>query len=180
MADALIVIYWLICAIRGTFRGAIKEVFSIVGILSGLVAAAWLYLPLAAVIPDGIVSDLPREMISFFFIFGMTFFLLSVSGVIVGYLARLSQTGWLNRAFGVSLGFLKGILVVALLLVTLFAYFPQKASWFVQSTLFPYETLLAEKIADVTPAILHRQLSAHIDVFEQFHREVETSFMAEQ
>ena len=166
MADAVIIIFWLICLIRGVFRGPVNELFSISGIFGGLVVAAWVYLPLAAIIPVGIGSEHLRRTISFFAVFSAVFALLSVSGIVAVYLMHLRHSGWLQRAFGAGLGICKGFLAVAVLLVPLVAFFPQESSWFGRSTLFPFENWVAEKVATVTPAPMHRQFDAHIDDYK--------------
>lgn len=180
MADALILLFWLVCLFRGWFRGPVSELFSIAGIISGLVVAAWIYSPLAAALPGGIGSEQLRRSASFILIFSGVFLLLSVSGVVAAYLMDIRRKGWMQCTFGAVLGILKGILAIAVLLVPLVAFFPQNAAWVGRSTIFPYENLLAEKVACVTPAILQRKFSSHIDNYKQASLKGETGFKHEQ
>lgn len=180
MADALILLFWLVCLVRGWFRGPVSELFSIAGIIGGLVVAAWIYSPLAAALPGAIGSEQLGRTASFLLVFSFIFLLLSVSGVVATYLMHVRRKGWLRRTFGAVLGILKGILTLAVLLVPLVAFFPQEAAWVGRSIIFPYEKLLAEKVACVTPAILQRKFSSHIDNYKQASLKAETGFKHEQ
>jgi membrane protein required for colicin V production len=163
MVDAAIIILWLICLIRGLFRGPLKELFSIAGFVIGLVAAAWVYTPLATAVPGAVGPEHLRRVISFLLSFISVFLLLNVTGIVVVYLMDPGRSGWLIRTFGAGLGLLKGVLIIVVLLVPLVVFFPQKASWFRRSAIIRYENGLAEGIVHLTPVILHRQFSSHLE-----------------
>jgi len=176
MADAVIIIFWLVCLIRGVFRGPVNEVFSIAGALAGLVVAGWFYSPLAGLIPDTIGSAPLRSTASFLLLFIGTYLSLSVSGIIAAYLMHLHRVGWLSRAFGAGLGFIKGVLVVAVLLVPLVAFLPQKAARLGRSAIIPFENQLAVKVASVTPSALHQRFSLNIDADKPIRKKGRTRF----
>jgi membrane protein required for colicin V production len=163
MVDAAIILLWLICLVRGLFRGPFKELFSIVGVVVGLIAAAWIYSPLATAVPGAIGTEHLRRAVSFLLVFISVFLLLNVSGIIVVYLMNPDRPGWLIRTFGAGLGLLKGVLIIGVLLVPLVVFFPQKASWVSQSAIIRYENGIAEGIVHFTPVILHRQFSSHLE-----------------
>jgi len=163
MADAAITIFLLICVGRGIFKGPVIELFSIAGTFCGLVAAGWLYSSIAAMLPNEIMSEAQRWMTGFLSLFGVVYFLLSLLGVVANYLMRVRLKGWIVHLSGAGLGLCKGILVVAILLVPLIAFFPNKVEWLRRGATFPYERRISATIIRITPKRLQSQFSSQID-----------------
>jgi uncharacterized membrane protein required for colicin V production len=174
MADLAIITFWLFCTVRGVFRGPVVELFSIVGTLCGLVVAGRLYLSLSAFIPAGVATAQLRRVAVFLLVLALVYVLLSIVGVITRYLLQLHRKGWLIRLSGASLGMCKGVLLVAVLLIPLIAFFPQKAVWFGRGTIFAYEERLSETIVRAVPGEMKERFQAHINgsktlVFRENH-----------
>ncbi len=167
MADATILIFWLVCVIRGFFRGPVSELFSIAGAIVGLFTADWFYSLLSKVFPRGIGSMQIRDIICFLLVFSGMYLLMIVTGVIAAYLLRLSRTGWINRALGTGLGTVKGVLVVALLLVPLIAFLPGDTAWVAESVILSHAARLSEKVAWAIPSVMQVSFSTHIDGYKQ-------------
>ena len=163
MADAAITIFLVICVGRGIFKGPVIELFSIAGTFGGLVAAGWLYSSIAAMLPKEIMSEALRWMTGFLSLFGFVYFLLSLLGVVANYLIRVRRRGWILHLSGAGLGLCKGILVVAILLVPLIAFFPNSVEWLRQGANFPFERRISATIVRITPKRLQSQFSLQID-----------------
>lgn len=167
MADAAILIFWLVCLIRGTFRGPVNELFSIAGVLGGLFAAAFFY-PTAFKLLSGWMEFEQQLCLTIFLtLFGGIYMLVAVLGVIAIYLFHLRRAGWMSRAFGAGFGTLKGVLVVAVLLVPLVAFLPINSAWIGESVVLPYADLLSEKIVQTIPAAIHDPFTSHMDGYKQ-------------
>ena len=167
MADAAILIFWIACLIRGMFRGPGCELFSIAGALSGLYVAAFCYPHVHGVLSGFIASEKIFGPVCFFTIFGGIYLLMSVTGIVVSYLLHLHRTGWVNRAFGAAFGTLKGMLVVAVLLVPLVVFLPKQSTWIGGSVILSYENHLSEKMVQVIPSTIHDAFSAHIKGYKR-------------
>lgn len=171
MADYAIFIFWLVCLIRGVFRGPMNELFSITGVLGGLFVAAYSYATISKILPGWLGSVPLRYLICFIIPFCIVYSLVSVFGIITSYLFYPRRTGWLNRAFGSGFGALKGVLVISVLFVPMVAFFPRNLTWIKESSILPYTDLLSEKIVQITPPPIHDPFASHMDGYKQsWHR----------
>jgi uncharacterized membrane protein required for colicin V production len=148
MADDAILIFWLICLIRGIFRGPVNELFSIVGALGGLFAAAINFSTISKFLPGWTGNVQMLCLICFLILFSFMYLLITVFGTIASYLLHLHRTGWMNRAFGSIFGTFKGGLVIAVLFVPMAAFLPKNSTWFRESVILPYADFLSEKMVN--------------------------------
>ncbi len=167
MADAAILIFWLVCLVRGIFRGPINELFSIAGALCGLFIAAFFYPYFSSVLSVWMESEPMRGLTCFFTLFVGMYMLAAVCGVIATYLMHLGRSGWLSRAFGAGLGLLKGMLVVAVILIPLVAFLPNPSTWIGRSGIIPYENRLSGEMVQVIPSTIGNPFSSHIKGYKQ-------------
>ena len=167
LADAAILIFWLVCLVRGIFRGPVDELFSIAGALCGLFTAAFSYPYASKVLSVWMESEPMRGLTCFFTLFIGVYILAAVCGVIATYLIRLRRSGWLRRAFGAGLGLLKGMLVVAMILIPLVAFLPHQSIWIGGSEIIPYENRLSARMVQVIPSAIGDPFTSHIKGYKQ-------------
>lgn len=147
--DVVVVIILCFCLIRGGFRGLIKEVSSIVGVLAGFYVAYTYYPKLAAWLGKWISDAGYSNILAFMVIFCGVFIAVSVLGIIIRYIINKASSGWADRMGGVLLGLVKGCLVVAVLFLALTAFLPKGTPILQQSRLSPYVAKYAEVMAEV-------------------------------
>ena len=70
--DIAIIVIFGFCMIRGFFRGLIKELSSIIGVLGGFYAAYTYYMQVAIPLSGWIQNDSYRNILSFLIIFAET------------------------------------------------------------------------------------------------------------
>jgi membrane protein required for colicin V production len=169
-ADGVILIFWLVCLIRGVFRGPVNEFFAIAGVLGGLFAAAFFYPFFTNVLSGWVDSEPMRCLIGFLTLFGGIYLLATVSGVIAVYLFHLQRPGWVNRALGAGFGILKGMFAVSVLLIPLVAFLPNQSAWMGRSVFIPYEIRLSEKMAQVIPQAIENLFTSHLHAYKQSWR----------
>lgn len=134
LIDWTIVIVLVLAVLGGMAQGFFRSVFSLGGLLLGLVLAAWnyglvaaLFLPLVRVQP---VADA----------IGFLLIALLVMGLAGGAGRTLSRTfhnmglGCLDRLAGAAFGFFQGALLVTLVILVTVAFFP-KAHWLTEARL---------------------------------------------
>ncbi len=110
------------CLGRGVFRGLVKELSSIIGVLGGFYAA-YTYYPLMAKALDGWISDPGYlNIFSFLLLFVVTYLTVSFTGVIIKHLMNIAFLGWTDRVCGALFGAIKGILIVTIVILMLTAF----------------------------------------------------------
>ena len=147
--DILIIIIIVYCVVRGLFRGLVKEVSSIFGVLGGFYAA-YSYYPQVANLLSRLVADTAyRNILSFLIIFCLVLILINVLGIIIKYLLNIAFLGWVDRVFGLVFGMTKGILIISVLLIILTTFLKQGAPIIKDSLLAPHVMLISENMAKV-------------------------------
>ena len=139
------------CLVRGIFRGLVKEISSIIGVLAGYYAAYTYYGQLSKLIARWLSDAGYINILSFFIIFCLVFFIVSILGVIIKYLLSISHLGWVDRICGAGFGLVKGILIAAILLIVLTAFLPKGPPVIKESFLAPHVSHISEAMAKVVP-----------------------------
>jgi membrane protein required for colicin V production len=165
--DILAAIIFSYCLIRGLFRGLIKEVSSLIGVLAGFYAA-YTYYPLVSNLLRRWMSDSGyMNIIGFLVIFCAVFFVISILGVIVKYLLNIASLGWVDRICGVGFGAMKGILIVSVILMIFTAFLPKGAGLLKNSTLAPHVMRVAEKMIKVVPGDMKTEFRKKLEVLRE-------------
>ncbi|PID40602.1 MAG: colicin V production protein [Proteobacteria bacterium] len=135
--------------IRGIFRGLVRELSSIIGVLGGFYAA-YTYYPHMSKLLSGWISDSSYlNIISYLVIFAAVMVVVGILAVIIKYLLNIAYLGWLDRVSGALFGVLKGALVICVLFTVLTAFLPKGTPFIKNSTLAPYVATTSEVTAKV-------------------------------
>ena len=148
--------------IRGLFRGFIKEFFSIIGVFAGFFVATRYYGAAASLIPGGILNPAYLSIVGFLILFMLLYFIISVLGVIIKYLLKITILGWVDRVFGAISGTFKGVLITTVSLLALVAFLPAGPSFITRSRLSPHLISITEKMALVLPKEMRLQFTANL------------------
>ena len=168
--DAVVIVSVVFCLVRGLFRGLIKEVSSIIGVLAGFYAAYTYYAPLADLLTDWLAHRDYTNLLSFLLIFCAVFFTISLLGVVAKYLLNIAYLGWFDRICGAGFGFSKGVLITAVLLIVLTAFLPKGAPLIKNSRLSPYVANLAENMARVVSPQMKKQFQTKLEEMKKAWR----------
>ncbi len=172
--DILVVIVVGYGLIRGIFRGLIKEVAAIVGVLAGF-WAAYTYYPLLSRLLDGWVAHPAyRDMLGFLAIFCVVLIVISILGVVIKYLLRVAFLGGVDRFCGALFGLLKGVLISAVVLMMLTAFLPKGAPLVRDSLLAPHVYAVSEALARVTERELKAQFTSKASELKKIWRAMES------
>ena len=107
--DIFIIVIIAYSLIRGLFRGLVKEVSSIIGVLGGFYAAYSYYPMVAKLLAGLIVNSSYLNILSFLIIFCSVLIIISILGIVIKYLLNVAFLGWVDRICGVGFGLIKGI-----------------------------------------------------------------------
>ncbi len=147
--DILVVTILTYGLIRGVFRGLVREVSSIIGVLSGFYAAYTYYPSVARLLSSWISNSAYRNIISYMAIFTTVLVIVGIIAVIIKYLLNIAYLGWVDRVCGALFGALKGGLVSCVLFIVLTAFLPKGVSLIKNATLAPYVARGSEVMATV-------------------------------
>jgi membrane protein required for colicin V production len=125
LLDYILIAVLAFCLSRGIFRGLIKELSSIIGLLGGFYAAYTYYGHLTGVLSAWIENPVYLNIISFLIIWIGIYTAVTVMALILKYFMKIAFLGWLDRIGGALLGAIKGLLVAVTLIVVLTAFLPQ-------------------------------------------------------
>jgi len=161
--DILIVVIFGFCLIRGFFRGFIKEMSSIIGVLGGFYAAYTYYMELAKPLSGWVSDKSYLYIVSFLIVFCGVFLIISILGIVVKYILNIAFWGWIDRICGAGFGIIKAALIVSVLLIALTTFLPRKAPIVKDSMLSLHVSFISEKMAKVIPKDMKHQFVSKIE-----------------
>ncbi|MGD8665573.1 MAG: CvpA family protein [Desulfobacterales bacterium] len=165
--DIFIIIVLSYSIIRGLFRGLVKEVSSIIGVLGGFYAA-YSYFPMAAKLLAGIVKDESYlNILSFLIIFCGILIIISILGVVIKYLLNVAFLGWIDRICGVGFGLIKGVLIVTVIFIILTTFLSKGTPLIKNSILAPHVTWISEKMVGLVSDDLKNDFFTKLDEFKK-------------
>ena len=150
LTDWLILVILIVSALSAAKKGFFLEVFSLAGVVLGLLLASWNYQRLLPWISRWIHTLAVAEALSFLLIALGVMLLAGLLGRIIRWSVHSIGLGWADRFIGAVFGFVKGCVLVTLAVLVVAAFLPQ-ATWFQQSRLAPYFLTAAHQASVVTP-----------------------------
>lgn len=166
--DVVVAVILGFCLIRGIFRGLVKEVASIIGVLAGFYAAYTYYPEMAGLLSRWISNTIYLNITSFMVLFCFILTIISMLGVVLKYLMSIAHLGWVDRVSGAGFGVLKGILIVSVLLVTLTAFLPKGSPLVRDSLLAPHINMLSENMAKIVSDDMEKAFDEKMGEFKRF------------
>jgi membrane protein required for colicin V production len=139
----------------------VSQVFSIIGIVGGYFAAVHYYVPLAAHLT--FVDAGVAKILSFILIIIICIIAAMVITWLVGKVFKLPGLGILNSLGGGAVGFIKGFLIVALMVIFLLAILPHDSTLLNKSSTLPYVLKGIKIIDNMVPQ----------DLKNQYHKKIE-------
>ncbi len=149
MVDWLIVIVLVLSVLSAAKTGLIVEVFSLAGLILGLLLASWDYQRLTPWFGSWIRSRSLVEVLSFVAIVLGVMLVAAVAGRIVRWSVKSVGLGWADRLAGAAFGLVKGCALVTIAVMVIAAFWP-KATWFRQSRFAPGFLTMARQAAVVS------------------------------
>jgi len=160
--DIIIIVILGYSLVRGIFRGLVKEVSSIIGVLGGFYAAFTYYTILTKFLSGLIKETAYLNILSFLIIFCGVLIIVGILGVFIKYLLNIAFLGWVDRIGGVGFGLVKGILIASILFITLTAFLPKGSAFLKNSMLAPHVSWVSEKMAKVVSKEMKQDFMAKL------------------
>jgi membrane protein required for colicin V production len=137
LVDWAIVFVMVMAVLGGLTQGFFRSVFSLGGLLLGLVLAAWNYGLVASLFLPMVRIEAVADTIGFLLIALLVMGLAEVAGKMLSKAFHRMGLGCLDKLAGAAFGFIQGALLVTLVILAALAFFP-KAHWLSESKLPKY------------------------------------------
>ena len=155
---------WVILSIIGVsalvslLRGFVREALSLAGWIAAFFLAKMFYEQLSELLVDQIETNSIRLGVSWLAIFVATLIVAGIINYLVGRMVDAAGMSGTDRFLGMFFGALRGVLIVALIVLGLKQFTPvPKDKWWDQSSLIPHMEIVAawfyEKLGDVVPEL---------------------------
>ncbi|GAA4355400.1 CvpA family protein [Kangiella marina] len=155
---------WVILAIIGVsalislLRGFVREALSLAGWIAAFFLAKIFYEPLSELLVDHIDTNSIRLGVSWVSIFVATLVVAGVINYLVGRMVDAAGMSGTDRFLGMFFGALRGVLIVALLVLGLMQFTPvPKDKWWGESSMIPHMEFVAvwfyEQLGNVVPEL---------------------------
>lgn len=168
-ADSVIVIVIVASVVQAAISGFFHEAFGIAGLILGYLLAAWNYQRLAARYAPYLKSMWLGEIAAFLIIFLAVVIVAGVAGRITRHVVKEAGLSFVDRILGGALGLLRGILLVAVVLMSMAAFTPTSAS-LKGSELAPYFLVVGRAAIWVAPSELRARFYQGLDLLRREER----------
>ena len=132
--DWCIVGVLVLSVLGGLSQGFFRSVFSLAGLLIGLLVAAWNYAQAGTLLTQFVRSEMVADSIAFIVIALLVMGVFGILGTLLHKTFKKLGLGCLDRVFGGVFGLLQGLLLVTLCILVTVAFFPE-AHWLVEARL---------------------------------------------
>jgi membrane protein required for colicin V production len=149
----------------GLAQGFFRSVCGLLGLVLGLVVAAWNYQKFASLFLPLVRLPAVADTIAFLIIAIAVIAVIGLIGNLLAKALRLLGLGWLDRLAGAAFGFFQGVLVVVIGLLVVVAFFPQ-ARWIADARVPRMFFGACHVSANVTPAELGERVRAGLRTWE--------------
>jgi len=167
--DIILLLILFASAISGLRSGLARVVVGLLSTIAGFVTAFWCYRMVAAPLIPVVQSEAAANVIGFCIIF---FGVLIVGAAVAALLSRLFQwigLSWFNHLLGGVAGFIRGALVVAVLVDIAVAFSPSPTPRFISdSQVLPYTSELSAWLVEVAPRELKDMFIEQMENLKRF------------
>ena len=165
--DVFIILIVGYSIVRGLFRGLVKEVSSIIGVLGGFYAA-YSYFPMVAKLLSGIIQEESYlNILSFMIIFCGILLIISILGVVIKYLLNIAFLGWIDRICGLGFGLIKGVLIITVIFIILTTFLSKGTPLIKKSILAPHVIWISEQMVGLVSDDMKNDFFAKLDEFKK-------------
>ena len=138
-------------------RGIILELFSLGGLIAGILLASWNYNHVALFLSRLVTTQAIAQIIAFLFIVIVVMVLSTLLGKALNRTAHAIGLGFFDRLLGAVFGLARGCLFGVAILMAVAAFLPHSA-WIANSRLSPYFLAGVHAVSFVVPHDLQQQI----------------------
>jgi membrane protein required for colicin V production len=120
--DILLAVIIVGCIIEGFAKGLARTGLGFVATVLGLFCGLWFYGVVGAFFIGLVHSKELANLIGFLVIVAAIVFIGFLLSLLIEHLIKMASLGWLNRVLGGVFGFLRGVLVAAVIVLAMMAF----------------------------------------------------------
>jgi membrane protein required for colicin V production len=155
--DCFLIAVLAYSTIVALLRGIILELFSLCGLIAGILLASWNYKHVATILETLITTPAIAEIIAFLLIIIAIMVLSALLARALNRTAHAIGLGFFDRLLGALFGFGRGCLFGVAILMAVAAFLPHSA-WIANSRLSSYFLAGAHAVSFVVPHDLQQQI----------------------
>src|SRR6266550_8979939 len=156
--DCFLIAMLAFSTIMAFLRGIILELFSLGGLIAGILLASWNYKHVATLLKSlFIATPATAEIVAFLLIIIGVMVLSTLLGKALNQTAHAIGLGFFDRLLGALFGFVRGCLFGVAILMAIAAFLPHSA-WIANSRLSSYFLAGAHAVSFVVPHDLQQQI----------------------
>jgi membrane protein required for colicin V production len=159
--DIIILIVISLMTFYGVWKGFVKQVMSILGILVGYVVATKYYAQFATVLKFNDPNI--AKIVGFIILFLACVILFTVLALVLNRIFKLPGLGVINSFFGGVIGFFKGFLLVAISVIVLIALLSSENPILSRSITVPY----------ILRGLMAAESAIPRDIKVQYHKKID-------
>lgn len=164
--DILLAVIIVVSATTGLRSGFARVIIGLLATVIGFLAGFWCYGIVAAeIVRHTNISTRAANISGFLLIFVGVLIVGAVLAAIIAQLFRWIGLSWFDHLMGGVAGFLRGVLVIAVLADVLVAFSPSPTPAFMEnSRVLPYAAEVAGTLADLAPRELKDSFDAQLQL----------------
>lgn len=145
-----------ISVLYSLIRGLVREIFSFLAVICGFLGASYGYVFVAKWLESLLDSEFLALILGFLILLIAIAMLVGLLGRLLSGLVKKVRLTWADRTAGAAFGFLKAVLLIAILCLVLTAFLPAKSRLISDSVIAPPALSIAGGLAVMAPEKLHR------------------------
>jgi membrane protein required for colicin V production len=154
--DIIFLVLIAASVIYSLVKGLVREIFSFLAIILGFFAASYGYSRAAEWLKSWVDQETLAQILGFAVLFLVVAIAVSLLGILLSRLIRRGGLGWADRMGGAAFGFLKAVLLIAIILLVLTAFLPPKSKVLLESKISPVALTVARGLSFLVPEKFHK------------------------
>jgi membrane protein required for colicin V production len=149
--DIFILCTMVFFLVQGIFRGFLREIASLAGVVAGILLGSRLQPQTTALLKAHLADFHHLPVVSFVLIFALVLIVSNTLGYTLSRLFKKVFLGWLDRGLGAGLALAKGVILVYLIIALLTFFLPARAPLVAHSRLAPWVMVSYQSIIHLIP-----------------------------
>lgn len=149
--DVIFLVLIGVSVLYSVIRGLIREVFSFLAVILGFFGASYGYSRAAEWFKRWVEQETVAQILGFAVLFLLVALGVSFLGRLLSKVVHKGGLGWADRMGGAAFGFLKAILLIAIILLVLTAFLPPKSKVLLESKISPAVLSIARGLSLLVP-----------------------------
>lgn len=149
--DIILLIIISASIIYSLIRGLIREIFSLLAIILGFLAASYGCTSVGRWLSRWISNETLALIIGFLILFVLIALIISLFGKILSRAVKKMDLGWADHMGGAAFGFIKAILLIAIILLIMTAFLPPKSKLLSESVVSPVAINITHGLSFLVP-----------------------------